>query len=430
LKNINQATRAYAHRLLQCLTVAVRPLRLEELAEVLAFDFDEAPGGIPKLNADWRREDKECAVLSTCSSLITIIHDGESRVVQFSHFSVKEFLTSDRLAVTAEDISFYHIAPAPAHAILAQACLGVLLRRDDTPWETFAQRFPLAEYAVQHWVDHALFENVSLRIQAGIEDLFDHDQPHFSRWIRNCDMDDAYLWQDGRSEHGAAPLYYAAFCGFPDLIEKLIREHPEHISAKGGPLGTALHAASRKNHIKVVQSLYRHGADVNALGLWGRTPLLFASYHGHLAVVRWLLEHGADVNANDKSDDWTSLHLAAYRGHFEIVQTLLEHNADANARNDSWRTPFHEASGRENVDIVRLLLNNGADPKARDEHQKMSLHIASYSGNLDIARLLLERGAEVDDEDKSGRTAYQFALDNGHEEVVQLLLACGAKSRT
>jgi hypothetical protein len=98
LKNINRATRAHAHRLLQCLTVAVRPLRLEELAEVLAFDFDEAPGGIPKLNADWRREDQEQAVLLTCSSLITVVHDGESRVVQFSHFSVKEFLTSDRLA--------------------------------------------------------------------------------------------------------------------------------------------------------------------------------------------------------------------------------------------------------------------------------------------------------------------------------------------
>ncbi|KAN0130459.1 hypothetical protein V8E53_011722 [Lactarius tabidus] len=51
LKNINQATRDYTHRLLQCLTVAVRPLRVEELAEVLAFDFD-ASGRIPQFNAD------------------------------------------------------------------------------------------------------------------------------------------------------------------------------------------------------------------------------------------------------------------------------------------------------------------------------------------------------------------------------------------
>ena len=36
LRDINKAIRAYAHRLLQCLTVAVRPLRVAELAEVLA----------------------------------------------------------------------------------------------------------------------------------------------------------------------------------------------------------------------------------------------------------------------------------------------------------------------------------------------------------------------------------------------------------
>jgi hypothetical protein len=150
LKNINRETRAYAHRLLQCLTVAVRSLRLEELAEVLAFDFDESPGGIPKLDANWRREDQEQAVLSTCSSLITVVHDGESRVVQFSHFSVKEFLTSDRLAVAVGDISSHHIDLEPAHTILAQACLGLLLRLDDSTRETFVQRFPLAQYGAEH----------------------------------------------------------------------------------------------------------------------------------------------------------------------------------------------------------------------------------------------------------------------------------------
>jgi ankyrin repeat protein len=397
---------------------------------VLAFDFNEAPEGIPPLNADWRREDQEYAVLSTCSSLITVVHDGGARVVQFSHFSVKEFLTSDRLAVAGGDISFHHIPPAPAHTILAQACLGVLLRSDDTTSETFVQRFPLVEYAFQHWVDHALFENVSSRVKDGIENLFDQGQPHFSRWVQNCEMDGTYTWRDDDTHHKAAPLYYAAFCGLPDVLERLIREHPEQVSTRGGPLGTALHAASRMNCLKVVQSLLRHGADVNAPGMWGRTPLLFASYWGHLEVVRWLLEHGADTNAKDKDDDWTSLHLAAYEGHFEIVRTLLKHNADTTDRTDTGRTPLHLASISGRVDVVRLLLNHGADPKPGDDDQQTSLHIASSSGNLDIARLLLEHGADVDAEDEDCRTAYQIALDQGRDEVAQLLLAHGAESRT
>ena len=70
LKGINKAQRDNAHRLLQCLTVAVRPLLVEELAELLAFDFRASnEGGIPTIKEDWRWDDQEEAVLSTCSSL-------------------------------------------------------------------------------------------------------------------------------------------------------------------------------------------------------------------------------------------------------------------------------------------------------------------------------------------------------------------------
>ncbi|KAH9012828.1 hypothetical protein EDB83DRAFT_2189553, partial [Lactarius deliciosus] len=121
LKEINNANREHAYRLLQCLAVASRPLRVEELAEVLAFDL--SPRGIPKLISDWRWEDQEEAVLSACSSLVSIIVDNGSRVVQFSHFSVKEFLISDRLASCIEDVSRFHIPIEPSHMVLAQACL-------------------------------------------------------------------------------------------------------------------------------------------------------------------------------------------------------------------------------------------------------------------------------------------------------------------
>ena len=132
LKGINKAQKDNAHRLLQCLTVAARPLRVEELAELLAFDFQASTtGGLPTLKEDWRWDDKEEAVLLTCSGLITIIphHDDDSRVVQFSHFSVKEFLTSSRLARSPQgDVSRFRIDLEPAHTIMAQACLGKIGR--------------------------------------------------------------------------------------------------------------------------------------------------------------------------------------------------------------------------------------------------------------------------------------------------------------
>ncbi|KAH9011776.1 hypothetical protein EDB84DRAFT_1424602 [Lactarius hengduanensis] len=159
LKEINNANREHSYRLLQCLTVASRPLQVEELAELLAIELNA--GGIPKLNVDLRWEDQEEAVLSACSSLVTVIIDKGSRVVQFSHFSVKEFLTSPRLARCTEEVSRFHIPIEPSHTILAQACLGVLLCPDGHT-EDSVKKAPLAQYAAEFWVGHAQVGNVDI----------------------------------------------------------------------------------------------------------------------------------------------------------------------------------------------------------------------------------------------------------------------------
>ena len=57
LKEIKKPNREHALRLLQCLVAAIRPLRVEELAGVLAVDFDNTDG-MPKLNPKWRWEDE------------------------------------------------------------------------------------------------------------------------------------------------------------------------------------------------------------------------------------------------------------------------------------------------------------------------------------------------------------------------------------
>jgi hypothetical protein len=173
LKGINKAQKSNARRLLQCLTVAARPLHVEELAELLAFDFQASSlGGIPKLREDWRWDNQEEAVLSTCSSLITVVPSGNSRVVQFSHFSVKEYLTSPRLARSLlGDVSRFYVDLGPAHTIMAQACLVTLLQLDKHVGNSDHNGSPLAKYAAQHWADHAQFENVTSRVRGAMEDL-------------------------------------------------------------------------------------------------------------------------------------------------------------------------------------------------------------------------------------------------------------------
>ena len=300
MMEVMSANQSHAYRMLQCLTVANRPLYVDELAEILAFDFNEAKGGIPKLNPNWRWDDHEQAVLSICSSFVTVVPNDGSPVVQFSHFSVKEFLMSDRLATSRRDISQFHISLLDAHTLLAQASLAILLRDPDV--DGLADSVALSGYAAGHWTTHARFENIASQFRDGIEDLFDPDKPYFEAWVKLHDMDAeiAKNYPDTPDfEPRARPLYYAALYGFLELVEHLTLKHPQYASARGGFYGTPLHSASLEGYLQVVRYLLRHGVDVNVRNSADETPLLLASREGHLDVVQCLLEHGADTNLLD-----------------------------------------------------------------------------------------------------------------------------------
>jgi ankyrin repeat protein len=132
--------------------------------------------------------------------------------------------------------------------------------------------------------------------------------------------------------HGVgSPLYYAAFCGFYDLAERLIMKNPEQVNARGGRILAPLPAALYKRHFRVANLLRKHGAVVDVRGDDEWTPLHTACYHGQVDIIQWLLNHGADANARE-GDRWTPLHVAAYSRHPEVVQVLLEHNADINSQ--------------------------------------------------------------------------------------------------
>ena len=415
LREIRKPKQGHARRMLQCLVAAVRPLRIAELAEVLAFDF--SAGQTPNLNPDWRWEDHEEAVMSTCSSLVTIVNDTDesnlgvevervrrnedrsedSRVVQFSHFSVKEFLMSDRLAESSREaaVSQYHIQLEPAHTILAQACLSVLLRLDDRINRDNMKDFPLASYAARYWVDHARFGNVSSAIKDEMECLFDADRPHFAAWlwIFNEDQGGRPMPAMSPEKPEAVPIYYAALFGFRDLTAHLLAEHPEDVRAKGGYWVTPLHGSAAHGHVDTFSILIDHFPDLEFRGTFDLTPLHLVSWKGdsreYLEIGKRLLDHGANVNACDNGK-WTPLHLAAVHGRHKFATMLLEHGAAINAPDHGNSTPLHMASICGHVEVVLLFLKYGADLNARDGDGKTPSDVASAYGQQNIVELLAQ----------------------------------------
>ena len=477
LKEIWKADGALAFRILQCLTVASRPLRVEELAEVLALDFEEAEGRIPKFKRNWRLQDRQQALLVTCSSLITIVDDHGSRVVQFSHLSVKEFLTSGRLSTSARDISSFHILRKPAHTILAKACLAALLRLDDSiSTGTVQSSFPLAEYAAEHWVDHAQFEKVSLCVEDGMQRLFDQSKPYFSAWLVLYDIDKGHPSYPHQCPE--APLYYASLCGFRDLAEHLLIKSPQDVYASGGRHHSPLAAALHHRHFHVAELLRQHGADIELAGYNNRTLL----DGGHVDAVQWLLERGANVKLRQNGNQpsfldtargrlWTYLrsfrafvnaminsgdspmHLALEYGRPEMMQLLIQHGADINTRYKrnstllhlvlAVRTEFvqfviqaditdqdyeHRFLRDTTAVAVEALIQKGVDVNARDGDNSTPLHLALSKSHVDpkTLRLLLQHGADVKARDKDGLTPLHCASCWAEVESVQLLIQHGA----
>jgi hypothetical protein len=349
LRAIDGEKQVFAHRIFQCLAICKRPLRVEELAELLAIQPDEET--IPTFHPHRRPVDPEEAVLSTCSTLVTFVNIGGKKVVQFSHFSVREYLTSDHIASSGY-LSRFWVHPRAAHALLARACLSVLLHLDDRIDRDNIRNFPLALFAAQYWIDHARFENVSSDILHAIERLFDRIKPHFAAWLWLYDVDNPFAFFM-TSVYAARPypvLYYAALCGFRDVAEHLVDAHPQDLNAQSGSRGTPLHAALDRGHQSVAMLLMERGADIGCLDSQSRTPLHIAC-RGCTDVVSVLIDRGVDLNAEDDSRE-TPLHVASQWDRGDLIQVLLDHGAEADHLDSGGWTPLHVASHEGHDKIV------------------------------------------------------------------------------
>ena len=375
MEDIGEQNWECAHRLFQCVAAASRPLRVKELAEFLAFDFETRSA--PTFLADWRPEDPEKTVISTSSSLLAVVNADGSSFIEFAHFSVKEYLTSARLSKAKDKISRFHITMATAHTVVAQACLGVLLHLDkDIPWASLTN-FPLAEYAAEHWMDHARFENASSHVQDGMKRLFDPRKHHLSVWTW---ISDPYVpWSYARSWSFLAPktarstpLHYAALIGLHDVAAFLIDEHLQDINVLDSNTNeTPLHTASREGHAVVVRLLLENGADVMAKSKHERTALHLASMYGRVDVARVLLKYGGEVDTKDRRISYSNPHSPnpfyrpLSRGPKEVLTSVVE------------STPLNLALNAGHGDVARVLLEHGADGSIRTEVVQDSIPTSS-----------------------------------------------------
>ena len=222
---------------------------------------------------------------------------------------------------------------------------------------------------------------------------------------------------EARDEVGAAPLHKAVLNDNAEAVKALLDAGAD-LEAKlaAANHGTALHLAAGSGFTKIVSILVSGGANLEAQGEWGGTPL-----------------HRAARAARASGTYRTSVAARTYA--VANINALIAAGAKLEARTNSGETPLHEVVGnyasveddtpdsddetRVVVDAINALIAAGANLEAQDYYERTPLHIASTNNIFEEAvsiNALVKAGANLAAEDALGKTPLHRAAEfNAHK---------------
>lgn len=241
--------------------------------------------------------------------------------------------------------------------------------------------------------------------------------------------------------NGMTALHYAAQAGYADVVDVLLRYHPD-VNALDKRRTTVLMEACHTGPWKaepaedIIQLLLDHGAQldlfqaavmgrtdliaslldqegslIDHLDDRGRTALFHAVRNNHLAALKLLVERGADVNRSDPVGI-AALHRTSQECSDELIRYLIDHGAKAHLC-------CHVACGDESG-TRRILAHN---PAAANEifYEFNALGYAIHSWQLGTLRILLENGSRLSDEDRQ----HILRISDNDQELLDELVALG-----
>ena len=481
LLKIDSEYRREAYVALQWLAFSFRPLQVEEIAEAVMIQ----PGRF-SLRAEERLRDPR-DILEICSSLVVLSPQGE---VRLAHYSVKEFLISERIGQSSA--SAFAIIPGDADKDMATVCLTYLLSFNppSSLREVNSVEFPLLHYSAQNWYRHARFisaEHARANVDAlAFQLLRPGSGSEFANWLSVAAPDIFnYMptFEPGLETLGS-PLYYASYCGLLNVARRLL-DLGEDVNEQSGMYGSALNAAAYQGDLAMVKLLIGAGANIEGrstghqkvmeqgwLHVCQEHTTCMGSQYDTLTKHLQSLSTGGDTkpqeqavrHVNDnvmalRQDCGFSIQHAAFVGNMRAVKLLLADQSAASALPANINSALQAAAFAGNQDTVNLLLAEGANVNSQGgpcgnamraaisqkhyhimkilimngyqrEGDATPLQWASWNGHLEVLEHLISEGADMEAEDPRSATVLHWAAWNGHSEVMRVLLAKGANPDT
>jgi len=181
LLNIDTASIGYARRILMWLCFSKRPLTIPELIDGIAVEL----GDHAQFNRKRRLYDKDISIALDSEKRLKLEGDMPSYLVSIAHYSVQEYLQSDRL--WKQEVASFSMSGITLNIEIAQTCLVYLL--DPTLLNAKAtyntlNELPLLRYAAEYWYQHIKEDEPSFsQIHSFVLQLFSSRDYAFRNWV-------------------------------------------------------------------------------------------------------------------------------------------------------------------------------------------------------------------------------------------------------
>ncbi|KAM0499382.1 hypothetical protein ACHAP8_005530 [Fusarium lateritium] len=420
--------------ILEAITHASRPLRLNELASLLECVY-------PNLT---KPNTFKSLIAMSCGSLIEILEDETLQVI---HHSFTEFLRGEsRSALTTKSSAFPIIDSLQAHQRMALNCLGYLQagsllldveksgkipldptitfmsprnaldryeskhrvphlksvkQTDLFDYRTARLLHPFLSYAVENWSYHASFYDVLENdfIQA-ITSFVDPKNIPFLRWLMIEWGTTSF--QKGDTHGIPTPLHLAAFAGLSEFASRLLRQNAS-VSVLDAQERTPLHWAAANGHLKVTSLLLQYGADPDADDIRGLKPIHLAILRDRVTVVSLLLQNGVSPDTAKTKEDYegyrcctkstkgeTAITYASRAGCIDTILAMATFSDQIMLDKMlcllcSWNR----------IEAVQALLDNSTASPNATYRKATALHYACGTPSSKCVQILINRGADV-----------------------------------
>jgi ankyrin repeat protein len=162
----------------------------------------------------------------------------------------------------------------------------------------------------------------------------------------------------------------------------------------------ALQKAMDAENPAAVDAAVQAGANVNARGLHGVTPLEYAIGHfSKRAYTRLLQLHADTAQRDDEKDNAMTLAARAYAKDPDYLLLALQAGGDPNTRRPDNDPIIMRFVADRNLDAIRMMNAKGANINIRDRGNDPIIVSAALVEYWDVVWCLLDLGAKFDYKD-------------------------------